>query len=171
VVDRARGAAMGRRRVWSVLAVLGCHAALALLLLVPGEAALGRLGLVFLGHSLFAALLDTACDRMILDHVPEGELGRMSACTRAGFVTGTSLGAAVFAWMLAAHGLATSVRWLLAAGILASLPILLIREGPEDALLSLARRPLAGTARPLPLPRFLKRLAIGLRRPQALRLL
>ncbi|WP_375466186.1 MFS transporter [uncultured Methylobacterium sp.] len=170
LVDRASGAAMGRRRVWSVLAVLGCHAALCGLLLVPNEAALGPLGLVFLGHSLFAALLDTACDRMVMDHVPEGELGRMSACTRAGFVTGTSLSAGLFGWMLAAYGFTVSVRWLLAAGVAASLPVLLVREGPGDALVSLARRG-REAAEALPFGRFLRRLALGLRRPSALRLI
>ena len=170
LVDRASGFAMGRRRAWSVLAVLGCHAALTGLLLVPDAGMLGALGLVFLGHSLFAALLDTACDRMIMDHVPDGELGRMSACTRAGFVAGTSLSAGLFGWMLAAHGFATSVRWLLAAAVLASLPVLLVREDPGDALLSLARRPVEGAARAMPFGRFLRRLALAMRRPSALRL-
>lgn len=170
LVDRASGFAMGRRRAWSVLAILGCHAALAGLLLVPDARALGALGGVFLVHSTFAALLDTACDRMVMDHVPPGELGRMSACTRAGFVAGTSLGAGLFGWLLAAYGFGFSTACLLAAAILAGLPILLVREAPGDALLSPARRPSAGGGRKVPFARFLRRLALGLRRPNALRL-
>lgn len=171
LVDRASGFAMGRRRVWSVLAILGCHAALAGLLLVPGGRSLGALGLVFLGHSLFASLLDTACDRMVMDSCPEGELGRMSACTRAGFVAGTSLGAGLFGWLLAAYGFGVSTACLLAAGLLASLPILLVREAPDDAVFSLARRPSEAVVRTMPFGRFLRRLGLGLRRPNALRLI
>ncbi|WP_336485731.1 MFS transporter [Methylobacterium nigriterrae] len=170
VVDRAGRARMGRRRFWSVTALLGCHLALAGLFLVPGVEALGLIGLVFLGHSLFASLLDTACDRLIMDHVPEAELGRMSACTRAGFIGGTSLSAALFAWMLPAHGLAASAGLLLGLGSALTGPVLLVREAPGDALLSLARRS-GEAARALPFRRFLRRLAIGLRRPRALRLL
>ena len=170
LVDRASGFAMGRRRAWSVLAILGCHVALAGLLLVPGERSLGALGLVFLAHSTFAALLDTACDRMVMDHVPQGELGRMSACTRAGFVAGTSLGAGLFGWLLAAYGFRFGALCLLAAAILAGLPILLVREAPGDAFLSPARRVGADAGRKVPFGRFLRRLGLGLRRPHALRL-
>ena len=168
LVDRAGDFRMGRRRPFAVAAILGCHGTLALLLL-PGADRIGWLGLVFFAHSVCAALLDTACDRMIMDHVPEAELGRVSACTRAGFVAGTSLSAAVFSWLLATSGIAVSVRWLLAAAIVASLPMLLVREAPADAFLALDRRGVA--PRRQPFHRFLLRLALSLRRPRALRLL
>ncbi len=168
VVDRAGDSRMGRRRIFAVAAILGCHATLALLLW-GGEDRIGWLGLIFFAHSLCAALLDTACDRMIMDHVPAGELGRVSGCTRAGVVVGTSLSAAAFAWMLAAYGLAVSARWLLAAAILASLPMVLIREAPTDALAAPSRR--GPAPRRLPFRRFLRRLVASLRRPKALRLL
>ncbi|MCJ2090594.1 MFS transporter [Methylobacterium sp. E-005] len=168
VVDRAGDFRMGRRRAFAVAAVLGCHAALALLLW-GAEDHVGWLGLIFLAHSLCASLLDTACDRMIMDHVPATELGRVSGCTRAGFVAGSSVGAAAFGWMLTAYGFAISARWLLAAAILASLPILLIREASTDALVTLARR--GSAPRRMPFRRFLRRLVLSLRRPRALRLL
>ncbi|WP_246696906.1 MFS transporter [Methylobacterium planeticum] len=170
LVDRAGGARMGRRRVWVALAFLGSQIALTGLLLVPGAEALGPIGIVFLLHSLFASLLDTACDRLIMDHVPEGELGRMSACTRAGFIAGTSLSAALFAWTLSVWGFGASVRGLIGVSLLATLPVLLIREAPGDALVSLRRRTSAHS-RVWPFRRFLKRLGLGLRRPSALRLL
>ena len=169
LVDRAGAAPMGRRRVWSVLAILGCHLALAGLLLVPGIDRLGWLGLVFFLHSACASLLDTTCDRLIMDHVPADELGRVSAATRAGFVSGTSLGAAIFSWTLSAYGLPASAALLLGLGIVATLPALLVREAPGDALVSLAME--RSGARPLPLRRFLRRTALSLRRPRALRLL
>ena len=168
VVDRAGDVRMGRRRLFAVAALLGCHATLALLSWGPEDRS-GWLGLIFLGHSVCASLLDTACDRMIMDHVPATELGRVSGCTRAGFVAGSSLSAAVFAWMLTAYGLAVSARWLLAAAILTSLPILLVREAPGDALANLSRR--GPVPRRLPVRRFLRRLLISLRRPRALWLL
>ncbi|AWN40662.1 MFS transporter [Methylobacterium durans] len=171
LVDRAIRARMGRRRVWSVVAILGGQASLAALLLLPGPEALGALGMVFLVHSLFAALLDTACDRLVMDHVPEAELGRMSACTRGGFVVGTSLGAALFGWMLAAHGFPASVRLLLVLSLCAALPALLVREVPGDAFLSFARKAAKAGAGPIPLRRFLRRLGLGLARRRALRLL
>ncbi|SDA23412.1 MFS transporter, PAT family, beta-lactamase induction signal transducer AmpG [Methylobacterium sp. UNC378MF] len=167
-VDRAGDTRMGRRRPFAIAALLGCHASLALLLVV-GDDAIGTLGLVFLVHSLFASLLDTACDRMIMDHVQAHELGRVSACTRAGFVAGTSLSAALLGWMLASCGLAASTRWLLAAAILASLPMLLVREAPSDPIWSLERR--GPAPRRVPFRRFLGRTVLALRRPRALRLL
>ena len=167
LIDRAGDFRMGRRRPFAVVAILGAHAALALLLLARPDQ-VGLLGLIFLAHSLFASLLDTACDRMIMDHVPALELGRVSACTRAGFVAGTSLSAAFFSWMLAAEGLVASARWLLAAAVLASLPMLLIREAPGDAFAAPGRR---GPPGRLPFRRFLRRLGVALRRPRALRLL
>ncbi|WP_426314574.1 MFS transporter [Methylobacterium fujisawaense] len=167
-VDRAGDTQMGRRRPFAVAALVGCLASLALLLVVERNA-IGALGLVFLVHSVFASLLDTACDRMIMDHVPAHELGRVSACTRAGFVAGTSLSAGLFGWMLAAWGFAASSRWLLVAAILASLPMLLIREAPTDAFLSLERR--GPAPRRVPVRRFLRRTVVALQRPRALRLL
>jgi predicted MFS family arabinose efflux permease len=168
LIDRAGDFRMGRRRPFAIAAILGGHGALALLLLARTDQ-LAVLGLVFLTHSLFASLLDTACDRMIMDHVPSDELGRVSACTRAGFVAGTSLSAAAFSWLLATDGLAVSARWLLAAATLASLPMLLIREAPGDAFAALARR--GPAPRRLPFARFLRRLGVALRRPRALKLL
>jgi predicted MFS family arabinose efflux permease len=168
LVDRAGDFQMGRRRPFAVAAIVGCHGALTLLLLVdPGHVA--WLGLIFLAHSLFASLLDTACDRMIMDHVPEIELGRASACTRAGFVTGTSFGAALFAWLLGVVGWPSAIGCLLSSGLLATLPMLLVREASSDALLAFGRR--GPPPRRLPFRRFLSRLAVALRRPAALRLL
>ncbi|MCJ2122790.1 MFS transporter [Methylobacterium sp. J-077] len=168
LVDRSAHLRMGRRRPFAVAAILGCHAVVALMLLLDAEQ-IGLLGLAFLVHSLFASLLDTACDRMIMDHVPAAELGRVSACTRAGFVAGTSLSAAVFGWTLAAYGLAASLAGLLACGILASLPMLLVREAPGDALVDFGRR--GPPPRRVPFPRFLRRLGLALRRKRALQLL
>lgn len=172
LVDRTSGTRMGRRRVWSVSAILAGQVALAGLLLVPDAAALGVVGAVFFAHSLAASLLDTACDRMIMDHVPPGELGRMSACTRSGFVIGTSVSAVLFAWTLVDWGFAASVRLLFGLCFAAILLPLLVREGPADALLSFASSADAHPRwKPLPYRLFLKRLVVGLSRPAALRLL
>ena len=168
LVDRA---GPGRRRVWAVAAILGSHCALGGLLLVPDARSLGLVGLVLFLHSLFAALLDTACDRMIMDHVPIGELGRTSAGTRIGFVAGTSAGAAVFAWTLPAWGFADSVRLLTGLAVGATILPLLVRERPGDPLFPMTRRADMRSRRPRPFRRFLQRLLLGLRRPEALRLL
>jgi sugar phosphate permease len=168
LIDRAGDTRTGRRRPFAVAAILGGHLALSLLLL-PGADDIRVLGFIFLAHSLFAALLDTACDRMIMDHVPATELGRVSACTRAGFIVGSSISVALFGWLLTLSGIAASVRWLLVAAVLASLPMLAIREAPEDLFVGLVRR--GAAPRRLPFRRFLLRTLAGLRRPDALRLL
>jgi PAT family beta-lactamase induction signal transducer AmpG len=172
LLDRARASRLGRRRAWLIAGLLGAQAALALLLLVPDERSLGLVGAVFCLHSAFAALMDTAADRLILDHVPKSELGRTSACTRAGFVLGTAAGTLLFSWSLASLGFAASVRILLAASGLAGLLAVTVREAPGDALIWPARaRAAAGPDRRRPLGRFLRRLLASMRRPQALRLL
>jgi MFS family permease len=168
LIDRSGDLRMGRRRPFAVAALLGCHATIAVMLVLAVEQ-VGLLGLAFLVHSLFASLLDTACDRMIMDHVPADELGRVSACTRAGFVAGTSLSAACLGWTLSRYGLSVSLSALLAAGILASLPMLLVREAPGAALLNFAR--CGPPPRRVPFSRFLRRLGLALRRKRALQLL
>lgn len=172
LIDRARRAAMGRRRIWSLSAILGAQLCLSGLCFVPGPPSIAWVSLVFFGHSVFASLLDTACDRLIMDHVPEAELGRMSGCTRGGFVMGTSLGAGLFAWLLSIMPFSGCALTLLALGTLALVPALLIREAPSDALLSckIAKRD-GGPHQAVSFGRFLKRLTIGLRRPAALRLI
>lgn len=170
LIDRAGGARMGRRRIWAACAALGAQASLGLLWFVTKPDALGWVGLVFLLHSVFASLLDTACDRMIMDHVPEAEFGRMSGCTRGGFVIGTSLSAALFSTLLTSASFFVCSALLIGLSSLALVPLILVREAAGDALFSLASR--AGTApSALPFRAFLVQLLAGLRRPTALRLL
>ncbi|MCJ2116108.1 MFS transporter [Methylobacterium sp. J-001] len=168
LVDRSGDHRMGRRRPFAVAAILGCHATIALMLLLKVDQ-IGLLGFAFLVHSLFASLLDTACDRLIMDHVPAAELGRVSACTRAGFVAGTSLSAAGLGWTLSGYGLTVSLSALLSAGILASLPMILVREAPGDAVGSFERR--GPPPRRVAFSRFIRRLGLALRRKRALQLL
>lgn len=173
LVDRVTGFAMGRRRFWLVFAIAGSHLALASLLLIEDPAAvMAAVSLMFLLHSAFAALVDTAADGMIIAHVPPAEFGRTSASIRAGFVTGTAFSAAVFSWSLAQYGFRPTVAVLLALGILVTLPPVLIRETPADAWFSLRRRlrdSAAGTGGSL--LRFGKRLLAALRRREAIALL
>ncbi|MGK7870806.1 MFS transporter [Falsiroseomonas sp. E2-1-a20] len=142
VVDRFGGFRMGRRRFWVVLALAASLLALARLLLagpvtVEGIAAISA---VFLLHSALAALVDTATDGMIIDHVPTARLGRANAVTRAGFVSGIAVGTALFAWLLPGRGLAFASGALLAVGALVLVLPLLVREAPGDDWLSLRRR-------------------------------
>ena len=170
VVDRFGDFRMGRRRFWAVMALAGSIAMLLLLLAVadaPG--ALGRTSPVLAAHSAFAALLDTAVDGMIIDRVPAESLGRANACTRAGFVSGIAVGAALFASVLPAHGLHAAAALLAAAGTLAAVPAAVVREEAADAWFSLRRRPSppAQGARPAP-RRLLRRFLAPMLRRQAL---
>ncbi len=146
LVDRFGDFRMGRRRFWAVAALAGSVSMLLLLLAVedsPG--ALWRATPVLTAHSALAALLDTAVDGMIIDRVPPDGLGRANACTRAGFVSGTAVGAAVFASVLPEQGLHVAAALLAALGASAAVLLALVREEPTDALFSLRRWPPAGT--------------------------
>ncbi|MGG5890060.1 MFS transporter [Falsiroseomonas sp. HC035] len=142
VVDRFGGFRMGRRRFWVVLALAASLLALARLLLAGPVTAGGiaAISAVFLLHSALAALVDTAIDGMIIDHVPTARLGRANAVTRAGFVSGIAVGTALFAWLLPARGLAFASGVLLAVGALVLVLPLLVREAPGDDWLSLRQR-------------------------------
>ncbi|MDO9712188.1 MFS transporter [Paracraurococcus lichenis] len=171
VVDGHGGFRMGRRRAWVVAGMAGALLCLALLPLAgDGPAAIPRLGPILMAHAVFAALLDTALDGMIIDRTPRARLGQATALTRMGFVGGTALGAASFAWAIPALGLPRAALLLLLLGaVLATLPFS-VREAPGDALLSLRRRPEAAAAARLPLGRMLRRLLFVMRRREALAL-
>ena len=145
LLDRAAPHPMGARRAWLVRALLGAQASFCALLLLGPRPDPTTVGCVLLLHSLCASLADTATDRMIVASVPEGELGRVSACTRAGFVTGGALGAALFAWLLPEAGFAAAAGVLLSLTSLLALACGLVRERPGDALLR--RRPSGSPAR------------------------
>lgn len=160
----------GRRRALAVLAILGGDLALSGLLFLPGIEALALVGAVFFLHSLFGSLLDTVADRLIMDHVPAAELGRMSACTRIGFVVGTSLSGALFAWTLAAWDLRASVTLLLGLCLMATVLPVMVRETAGEPLLGWSRTlPEAAPRLHRSFRRFLLRLASRFRRPAALR--
>jgi PAT family beta-lactamase induction signal transducer AmpG len=172
VVDRFGGFRIGRRRFWVLLALAASLLALSRLLLV-GEVTLQgipAISAIFLLHSALAALIDTATDGMIIDNMPARRLGRANAVTRAGFTCGIAAGAALFAWLLPAHGLATASGALLAIGACALLLPLLVRERAEDAILSLRRHGKAARGN-TSLAALLRQLAETLRQPQSLALL
>lgn len=176
LVDRFGDFRMGRRRFWAVMALAGSVAVLLGLLAVVDEgcggAALGRLSPVLAAHSALASLLDTALDGMVIDRVPPDGLGRANACTRAGFVSGTAVGAVLFASLLPLEGgVRISAALLVGAGAAAAVLPLLLREGATDAPFSLRRRPrpAEGAGRAPPARLFRRFLAPMLRR-QALAL-
>lgn len=140
LLDRAAPHPMGAHRVWLVCGLLGGQVALCLPL-VGARADPMALGGALLLHSLCASLADTATDRMIVANVPEDELGRISACTRAGFVTGSAAGAALFGWLLPEIGIPGAAALLLALTTALAVAACLVRERPGDALLRLRPRP------------------------------
>ena len=54
--------------------------------------------------------------------------GLLSGTAGAAPVAGTSLSAALFGWSLASWGFSASAHWLFAAAIVASLPMLLLKN-------------------------------------------
>lgn len=139
LLDRAAPHPMGAHRVWLVRGLAGGQVALCLLPLLGARPDPTALGAVLLLHSLCASLADTATDRMIVGNVPEDELGRISACTRTGFVTGSALGAALFGWLLPEIGIPGAAGLLLALTTALALAAGLVRERPGDALLRLGK--------------------------------
>ena len=170
VVDRFGGMRMGRRRFWVLAALAGSLIALSCLLWLgdarPGG--LSAIAAVFMAHSLFAALMDTAIDAMIIDHSREDQLGAATACTRAGFVTGLAAGAGIFAFLLPAVGLARCGAILLGLGALAAILPLMVRESAGDARFSLRHGPHAASVR---LVSLLAELARSVATPASLALL
>ncbi len=137
LVDRHGAFRMGRRRFWILAGLAGALLCLACLPLAEG---LAGIGLVLLAHNACAALTDTAVDALIIDRVPANHLGEVTALTRAGFVTGMALGAALFSSVIAALGLAVAEHLLLLLGLLVVAVPVLVREEAGDALLSPRRR-------------------------------
>jgi PAT family beta-lactamase induction signal transducer AmpG len=141
LVDRHGSFRMGRRRAWILAGLAGALVSLACLPLAgTGPEALAGIGLVLLAHNACAALADTAVDALIIDRVPPDRLGEVTALTRAGFVSGMAIGAALFASLVAAHGLAVAEHLLLLLGLAVAAVPALVREEAGDALLSLRRR-------------------------------
>ncbi|WP_162559815.1 MFS transporter [Methylobacterium radiodurans] len=136
VIDRASPYSMGPRRYWLVLSLAFAQACLASLLLLGEAPSLTTVSAVLFLHSMAASLADTATDRMIADSVPDDELGRTSAGTRAGFVIGSAAGAAIFAWLLAGKGLPVAAGVLCALTTSLALTAILVRETPGDRFLS-----------------------------------
>lgn len=139
VIDRATPHRMGPRRFWLVLSLAAAQVCLAGLLVLGPEPGLTAVSAVLFLHSLAASLADTATDRMIAGTVPADELGRTSAGTRAGFVIGSAAGAAIFAWLLTNVGFPGAAGALLALTLPLALMPILVRENPNDRLLSLRR--------------------------------
>ena len=171
VVDRFGGFRMGRRRFWVVMALVAAWLALLRLTLEDAVtlASMATIGGVMMLHSVFASLIDTATDGLIIDQVPNERLGTANAATRIGFVGGISVGAALFAWLLEAHGLFVAALLLLVLGAATLTLALLVREGPDDARVSLRYR--REQERSVSLGVVFRKLASNLWRPDALALL
>ena len=170
VIDRATPFRMGPRRFWLVLALAGAQACLAGLLLLGPAPSLTAVSGVLVLHSLAASLADTATDRLISGRVPADELGRTSAGTRAGFVTGSAAGAALFAWLLERESWPVAAGALLALTTPLALAPVLVRESPDDALLSLRRGvapPRSGRGGPAEFVRFAHGLLTAFRKRDA----
>lgn len=169
LVDRFGDFRMGRRRFWMVWALGGSLCMILLLLAVPDvPGGLTRTSVVLAAHSAFASLLDTAVDAMVIDRMPSEGLGRANACTRAGFVSGIAVGAALFSAVLPAFGLHAAAVLLAAVGATAAVPTLLVREEADAAWLSFRRRPGRSAAAPIALGRALRRFLAPMLRRQAL---
>lgn len=143
IIDRFQGSAMGRRKPWVTGSQL--MTVLASLILLWIRNPVGQITIMawlFFVRSIFAAIQDASVDAMAITVIPEDERGRVNAFMRAGFLIGTGIGAAVFAWLLRRYGFhdAAIVQVLfLLSGVLL---MLFVREQPGDRLFpSFGRHP------------------------------
>lgn len=136
LIDRFQGSPMGRRKPWVVGSQLMTLLASCILLFVGNPVAqISTLAWLFCLRSLFAAIQDASVDAMAITVIPEDERGRVNAFMRAGFLVGTGIGAAVFAYILRRygfHGAALAQIGCLLTGVLL---MVFIREKPGDQLL------------------------------------
>lgn len=174
VIDRATPRRMGPRRFWLVVSLACAQLSLAGLLLLGANASLMAVSVALLLHSFAASLADTATDRMIAGSVPASELGRISATTRAGFVIGSAAGTAIFAWILQTKGFPSAALALLGLTTPIAAAVFLVREAPDDHLVSLqwrARSPSSAQGRAPGTLSFARNLLGGFRVREALVLL
>lgn len=153
LIDRFQGSAMGRRRPWVLGAqLLAFGASLGLLFVTDPTADLRLLSLAFLGHSLAASVQDAAVDAMAISTIPETERGRVNAFMRAGMLTGSGLGAILFATLLRQYDFHTAALTLSALLLAFTVVTFFIRERRTDVLWPGQRRAVSGETSPAGYP-------------------
>jgi PAT family beta-lactamase induction signal transducer AmpG len=137
LVDKFQNSAMGRRRAWILFAqIMAFLASLLLLLFDDPVTEFNVLIAAFVLHGVFASLQDISVDAMAITVVPEPERGRTNALMKSGMVSGQAIGSAGLAVVMHHSGFQTAA--LVQSALLLTLTLLtfLIREKPQDALLS-----------------------------------
>jgi len=131
-MDRYEFLPMGRRRPWVLGAQLGLSLSLLALMLVENPAEqIGRLMLIGVLISTFAATHDVAVDGMSIDLTPAREQGRLNAFMGFGKAAGWAATSAVSGVLLVTWGMqATAILAAVAAGmVLIAFVFVLEREG------------------------------------------
>ncbi|CCH53147.1 Protein ampG [Fibrisoma limi BUZ 3] len=141
LVDRYQDSVMGQRRPWVLAAqVLAFLASLGILFIADPVANLNLLGWAFVLHGVFASLQDVSVDAMAITIVPTAERGRVNAFMKGGMATGQAIGAAGLAYLIRDAGFHTAAMMQSAVLLTLTAVTFLIRERPDDALLSVRRR-------------------------------
>lgn len=145
LMDRCRGAAMGRRRPWLLAAQTGMATTTAALWTISSPVAdLAALSAVVFLHNSFAALQDVAVDAMAVDQLRTEERSRVTAGMLTGKLIGMSLGAAGAGTLVATVSWDAAVLLLFVPSILAVVGVFRFRERTGDVYFSLGRRMVDG---------------------------
>ncbi|GAB3328209.1 RhtX/FptX family siderophore transporter [Larkinella ripae] len=141
LIDRYQKSPMGRRKPWVIGAqLLALLASLAMLFVHNPITELPTLVVLFLVHSIFAAVQDASVDAMAITVIPQHERGRVNAFMRAGFLVGTGVGAAVFSQLLREHGFFDAALTQSLCLFTLTLLTFFIRERPDDRFLPFLKR-------------------------------
>ena len=139
-VDRFDTFAMGRRRSWILFAAAGANLALLPLLTIQNPAVqVSMLAWTFFVHSCFSAVLNIACDALIVDRTPLEESSATGAFARSGLAVASAVSGVVFAFCLPRIGFINSSALLILIQAAVTASIVFTREDGNDRLLSFRR--------------------------------
>ena len=127
--------AMGRRRLWILIAQSMMTITLLLILLLPDLVkAMTTLLWIIAIHNVFASLQDVSVDALAVDLLPENERGKANGFMRAAAYLGTIIGGSVMGVLTARHGLHLAISLQAIIMIIVMMAPLFLREREGERL-------------------------------------
>ncbi len=131
LVDRWSGSPLGPRRGWILPLQLAAVALMAALALVEARSHLGLLMAMVLMTNLFSATQDVATDALAVDLLHARERGLGNGVQVAGYRAGMIVGGGALLMAFGALGWAGTFAAMAALLVIATLPVLALREAPR----------------------------------------
>ncbi len=141
LIDRFDQFAVGRRRAWILFAAAGANLSLLFLLRIQSPLTqITEIAWIFFAHSVFSALLNVACDALIVDQTPEAESAATGAFARSGLSVASAVSGALFANVLPVIGFQMCAAALIALHLAVTISICFTRESSNDKLICWRRK-------------------------------